>query len=144
MDTNKLLTTKDSLLALSPLILVVEDDADNQLLLKYTIAMFGWEYIFAMNAIDAITIAKEKSPDLILLDIVMPDFDGFQAANLLKNHNQTQNIPLIAVTGLIGKEEQKLIFSSGFDRYVSKPYALDDLRQAIVSILDNTNKFCRL
>ena len=135
---------RDLSLDLSPLILVVEDDADNQLLLKHTIAMFGWRYISSMNATDAVTIAQEKSPDLILLDIVMPDLNGFQAANLLKNHIQTRSIPLIAVTGLIRSEEQQLISASGFDDYLSKPYALDDLQRAIVSILSKRNRCCRL
>lgn len=146
MDTKYLLKKGNNVSKIShhtsridPLILIVEDDQDNQLLLKYAIAMFGWKYMFAVNALDVISIAKEKQPDLVLLDIVMPEIDGFQIANLLKSQFYTKNIPLIAVTGLTGKEEKNLIFAAGFDGYLGKPFALDDLRQAIISTLNSAN-----
>ena len=56
-----------------PVILVVEDDEDNQLLLEHTITMFGWKHLDANNAIAALNLAKSQQPDLILLDIVLPD-----------------------------------------------------------------------
>ncbi|MGD1919366.1 MAG: response regulator [Pleurocapsa sp.] len=133
MDTKQDFKTKDIVSIPNHLILVVEDDEDNQLLLQYAISMFGWEYIFAINALDAIKMARVKQPDIILLDIVMPNIDGFQTASLLKNNIYTQNIPLIAVTGLVGREEKNLIFATGFYGYLSKPFALDDLHNAIVS-----------
>lgn len=131
MDT-KVITTECFSGSKKPSILVVEDNEDNQLLLEYTIAMFGWNHYVAVDAIDAICFAKEKQPDLILLDIIMPDISGLQIACLLKNHIQTKNIPLIAVTGLVKREQQNVIFSVGFDDYISKPYALDDLHQTII------------
>ena len=137
MDT-KVVKTKCFSNSKKPSILVVEDNEDNQLLLEYTIAMFGWKYHLAVDAIDAIFFAKEKQPDLILLDIVMPDISGLQIACLLKNHIETKNIPLIAVTGLVKKEQRNIIFSVGFDDYISKPYALDDLHQTISFNLDKS------
>lgn len=118
-----------------PLILVVEDDEDNQLLLKHALTMFGWQYIFATNAIAAITLAKERQPDLILLDIVLPYVSGLQIALILKSHRQTSNIPLIAVTGLTREREQNRIFAAGFNDYLTKPLNLHHLRQAISSNL---------
>ena len=141
MET-KVVKTKCFLDSKRPSILVVEDNEDNQLLLEYTIAMFGWRYYLAVDAIDAIYFAKEQQPDLILLDIVMPYISGLQIACLLKNHIQTKNIPLIAVTGLVKKEQQSMIFSVGFDDYISKPYALDDLYQTIAFNLERKKDFC--
>ena len=132
---NNISKTNPYILKINPLILIVEDDPDNQLLLKYAIAMFGWKYTLALDALDVISVATEKQPDLILLYIVMPETDGFQIASLLRSQFHTENIPLIAVTGLTGKEEQNLIFAAGFDGYLGKPFALEDLRQAIVSTL---------
>ena len=144
MDTKEVFETESFLHNFNPLILVVEDDEDNQLLLKYAIAMFGWKYVLAVDAIGAITTAQERHPDLILLDIVMPDIDGLQVANLLKSHIQTKRIPLIAVTGLVGKEKEELILSSGFDGYLSKPYNLDDLQKVIFSTVCNQNRALHL
>ena len=136
MDTKHTIETKDFFNRKKFSILVVEDDEDNQLLLKHAIAMFGWQYFLAIDAVSAIAFAKEKQPDLILLDIVMPNVSGLQIACLLKKHLKTKNIPLIAVTGLVEKEQQKIIYEVGFDDYVSKPYALDDLQKAIALILN--------
>lgn len=115
-----------------PVILVVEDDEDNQLLLEHTITMFGWKHLDANNAIAALNLAKSQQPDLILLDIVLPDISGLQIALMLKSHRQTSNIPLVAVTGLANEQEQEQIFAVGFNDYICKPYILEDLRRAIV------------
>ncbi len=120
-----------------PLILSVEDDLDNQLLIKYITAMYGWRSIFAANALEAISMAKKHQPDLILLDIVLPDISGLQIAMMLKTHHETRSIPLIAVTGLSRKQEKDLIFAAGFDDYVCKPYAFSELQTAIASHLRN-------
>ena len=120
-----------------PLILAVEDDSDNRLLLKYIIDIYGWTSIFAANALEAISMAKKHQPDLILLDIVLPDVSGLQIAIMLRGHHETCNIPLIAVTGLSRQQEKDLIFAVGFDDYVCKPYALEELQTAIAFHLEN-------
>ena len=140
MDKRQVVKKRDFLLNQEISILVVEDDEDNQLLLKYAIAMFGWKYLLAKDAVTTISVAKEKQPDLILLDIVMPDISGFQIANMLKSSEETKDIPLIAVTGLIGEEEQNLMYAIGFDDYINKPYSLDDLQEAIAQILNKEKK----
>ena len=118
-----------------PSILVVDDDEDNQLLLQYTIAMFGWTSIVAVDALSTIQLAKNHQPDLILLDIVLPDISGLQIAAMLKQHKSTCRIPIVAVTGLAEEEEQDLILNSGFDDYVLKPYQLETVYQVVVSNL---------
>ena len=125
-----------------PAILVVEDDEDNQLLLKHTLTMFGCKYLFATNAIAALNLAKSQQPDLILLDIVLPYISGLQIALMLK-YRTTKNIPLVAVTGLATKQEQKRIFAVGFNDYLCKPYILEDLRQAIAVNLRET-PYCEI
>ncbi|MBE9043227.1 response regulator [Pleurocapsales cyanobacterium LEGE 10410] len=123
-------------------ILAVEDDEDNQLLLEHAITMFGWKYIFATDAVTAISLAKEQQPDLILLDIVLPQISGLQIAMMLKSNKRTRDIPLIAVTGLAKKPEQ-LLFAAGFDDYIYKPYNLIDLQQAIASNLNHAD-YCEI
>lgn len=137
MDCEQTIDTLPSKVKPVPLILAVEDDLDNQLLLKYIIAIYGWTSIFAANALETISMAKKYQPDLILLDIVLPDINGLQIARMLKRHYETCKIPLIAVTGLSSKQEKNLIFAAGFDDYVCKPYALEELQAAIASHLEN-------
>ena len=114
-----------------PLILFVEDDPDNRFLLQCTISLFGWKYIAAENAFDAVSIAVNKHPYLILLDIVLPGINGLQIASILQSNNLTWNIPLIAITGLTRNIEQKLIFAVGFNDYLCKPFFLEDLQTVI-------------
>ena len=116
-------------------ILVIEDDRDNQLLLKYALNMFGYNYLMASDAKKGLFLARKYQPDLILLDIVLTKVSGLQVASRLKSDGNTQNIPLIAVTALTREQEQKLIFATGCDAYLSKPYLLDELRLAIESQL---------
>lgn len=126
-----------------PLILAVEDNEDNQLLLKHALAMFGWRCIIAADAIATLALAKERQPDLILLDIVLPEINGLQIALMLKSHQQTQKIPLIAVTGLTKKQDRETIFAAGFNDYIGKPFILEELQQAIASNLQ-VIPFCEI
>lgn len=126
-----------------PVILVVEDDEDNRLLMKHTLTMFGWKYLFANNAIAALSLVKKRQPDLILIDIVLPYISGLQIALMLKSDRQTRSIPLIAVTGLTREQEQKQIFAAGFNDYICKPYILDDLKRAIAINL-RENPYCKI
>lgn len=120
-------------------ILVIEDDRDNQLLLKYALNMFGYNYLMASDAKTGLSLARKYQPDLILLDIVLTKVSGLQVASRLKSDGNTQDIPLIAVTALTREEEQRLIFATGCDAYLGKPYLLDELRLAIESQLPINN-----
>ena len=131
MDTKNIVFSGNIEQTKVPLILAVEDNCDNQLLLEYALAMFGWRYLIADRALVAIALAKERQPDLILLDIVLPQISGLHIAQMLKNHYQTKNIPLIAVTGLTKDSDKELIFAAGFNDYVSKPFVLEELQRAI-------------
>lgn len=139
MDCQKSVEQTDLKIKEVPLILIVEDDEDNQLLLKYAITIFGWTSIIAGDAMTAIYLAKKKQPNLILLDIVLPYISGLHVATVLKRHNQTRHIPLIAVTGLAKEKEQNLIFAAGFNDYICKPYLLESLEQTISANLKITS-----
>ena len=121
-----------------PLILVVEDNEDNQLLLAHAMNMFGWKYILAVDGIEIMSLVKKQPPSLILLDIILPDISGLQIAIMLKGQPATRNIPLIAVTGLTAKQDLNSIFAAGFNDYVCKPFYLEDLHRAIAMQLNLT------
>jgi len=117
--------------AQKPLILVVEDDEDNLLLLNSTLNLFGWEFINATNGQTALALAKSYTPDLILLDILLPDLNGLQVIECLKQDRRTQLIPVIAVTALARAEDREQLLLAGFHDYISKPYMLDSIEASI-------------
>jgi CheY-like chemotaxis protein len=86
-------------------ILVVDDEKDVLLMLTKRLVANGYIVITADNGYDAITLAKSKSPDLIILDLLMPDMDGGEVAGKLRNDPKTQNIPVIFLTALLAKSE---------------------------------------
>lgn len=122
----------------APLILVVEDDEDNQLLLAHAMTMFGWKYKLAVDGIKIMSLVKKQPPSLILLDIILPNISGLQIAIKLKSQPATKNIPLIAVTGLTAKQDLNSIFAAGFNDYVCKPFYLEQLDKAIAMQLNLT------
>ena len=87
-------------------ILIVDDEKDILLMLEKRLIAEGYSVLTADNGKDAITIAKSKSPDLVILDVLMPDMDGGEVAKKLKDNFRTQNIPIIFLTALLTREEE--------------------------------------
>jgi len=111
-------------------LLVVDDEPDAVLILARTLLARGYRVITAESGLQAVNLAKAEKPDLILLDILMPDMDGTQVAAALQEDPTTKNIPVIFLTCLITKKTQELgLRYHDADRYVfmSKPYDLDNL-----------------
>lgn len=101
--------------------LVVDDNKDNLMLEKDLLEVAGFEVFEAENAADGIAIAKKEKPDIIILDIRLPDMRGSQAARILREDKETNGIPIIFVTAsvMVGeKEEISAITNSGF---IGKP-----------------------
>ena len=115
-------------------ILIVEDNPSInrvlQLLLNYR-----YETIAAVNGKHAVDMAVTHEPDLILMDMVMPEMNGFQAAHLIHENPKTSSIPIIAVTALSSFEEKEKCLQSGCSDYISKPFANDDLASHIEKLL---------
>lgn len=108
-------------------ILIVDDDSVN---LKILMKIFdGNEYsiIQASGGSEAVKLAKNTHPDLIILDIMMPDMDGGEVASTLKNAPSTKNIPIIFLSSLIRKEEEKYSSKKDGIYLMSKPYNKDEL-----------------
>ncbi len=119
----------------TPLILAVEDNEDNLLLMTYALDFFGCRYICQQDSSSVLLVAKEHQPDLILLDVLLPNQSGIDIVRLLKQDPLTYYIPAIAVTALAGKEQRDRIIMAGFDDYICKPYTIEDLEVMIHSYL---------
>lgn len=118
-------------------ILVVDDDQDNLLLINYQLLqLLDCTVVSAQDGQAAIALAQSYMPDLILLDIMLPQMDGFEVARLLKQNPQTQAIPIIAVTAMARSLDQDLAIAAGCDGYVCKPYEMETLSAAIARHLD--------
>lgn len=119
-----------------PLVLAVDDNEDNLVLLAFTLELFGYRYITASDGQTALAAAQNEQPDLILLDIMLPDLDGIEIIHRLKQNPQTQAIPIVAVTALARQEDRERLLRAGCDGYISKPYIVDEIQSVLQQFLD--------
>jgi CheY-like chemotaxis protein len=118
-----------------PLILAVEDNEDNLLIIDYIVDSLNFRFIGEPDGNKTLSIARECQPNLILLDIMLPEANGIDLFHSLKQDSETCHIPVIAVTALARVEERQRILSAGFDAYVSKPYMLEEIEEVICRYL---------
>lgn len=116
-------------------ILVVEDDEFNAKLLENLLQLEGYATLLASDGCAAIQMAKTLQPDLILLDIMMPEMDGFEAVALLKKDPVTMQIPVIMVTALEDRESKIRALEAGAEELLNKPIDRPDLRVRVRNLL---------
>jgi len=116
-------------------ILLVEDEADLIEVLKMRLESSGYEFISAMDGSQGIKKALEEKPDLILLDVIMPNMDGFEVCKRLKADSQTKNIPIILLTAAGLKDIEDKARACGADLSARKPYDSADLLVKIKALL---------
>jgi len=102
-------------------ILVVEDNMDNYELVRFVLERAGYDVFLAMNGRDGVAAARLQKPDLILMDLSMPEMDGWMAAEKLKADQITKNIPLYALSAHTLPSDRKRALDAGCDGYISKP-----------------------
>jgi CheY-like chemotaxis protein len=116
-------------------ILIVDDETENLGRLSALLRSSGWDVITAANGQDALESVKTSRPEAIVLDMIMPEMDGFQVARRLKSNPEFQNIPILAATGLCGRGNRERCLAAGCDDYVAKPFTLQQLQQRLASLL---------
>ena len=114
-------------------ILVVEDNADNMELMQYLLKAFGYEPLLATSGAEGIRLARERRPDLVLMDVQMPEMDGYQATEAIKS--ELDACPVIAVTAFAMVGDRRRIMARGFDGYISKPITPDTFVTEIEAFL---------
>jgi two-component system cell cycle response regulator DivK len=108
-------------------ILVIEDNEDNRRILRDLLTSAGYEVIEAVTGHEGVTAAETQDPELILMDIQLPDFDGYEATRRIKANATLSSIPIIAVTSYALSGDDVKAFEAGCDAYVTKPYSPREL-----------------
>jgi CheY-like chemotaxis protein len=112
---------KNPLLSVSPLILLADDDEGNRKTLDDYLSNKGYRMLLAYNGKEAVEIVKTHRPDLILMDIQMPEMDGLEATTLIRSDPAIAHIPIIALTALALPEQVERCLAVGINEYLVKP-----------------------
>ena len=103
-------------------ILIIEDNSDIRENFSEMLELKGYGVLVAVNGKIGLDLAKEKKPDIILCDILMPEMDGYNVFSGLKDNPDTMDIPFIFITGSTEKKEVEMGLGIGADGYISKPF----------------------
>jgi len=112
-------------------ILVVEDNEKNMKLFRDVLAATGYRTLEATTGSEAVDIASEQLPDLILMDIQLPVLDGVQALHRLRSSARTATIPILALTAQAMQGDRERFLAAGFDGYLSKPVNVRELIEIV-------------
>jgi two-component system cell cycle response regulator DivK len=117
-------------------ILIVEDNEKNLKLVRDVLQHKGYETIEAMTGLEGVRLAIERKPDIILMDIQLPDIDGITALGRIRADPASERIPVLAVSASVMPDEQQRIVASGFDAYITKPIN-------VKNFVETVDKFAR-
>jgi two-component system cell cycle response regulator DivK len=107
---------------MKPRVLLVEDNEQNSYLASYLLQAGGLEVLRATNGVQALALARDAKPDLILTDIQLPEMDGYELGRLLKAYPDLKHIPLVAATSFAMAGDRDKALAIGFDAYLEKPF----------------------
>ena len=116
-------------------IAVIDDDPSMVKVLRIMLVSSGYEVVEATSGTRGFMVAKMELPDLVLLDIMMPDVDGFEVCRRLKLDPDTKNIPVIFVSAKTGSEHVEMGLSMGAEGYITKPFELKDILEKIEEVI---------
>ena len=121
-------------------VLVVDDEVNITQILEFSIGAEGFEVISAQNGEEAIEKARREQPDLIILDIMMPKIDGYEACRILKANPLTKNIPVVLLTAKGRDIDKRLGMEVGATDYIVKPFSPNKLVERIHQLLSCQKK----
>jgi len=121
-------------------VLVIDDENDILLIIKSALHEEGYDVATANNGYDGLALAEDASPDLIILDIMMPEMDGFEVLQQLKENEKTAQIPVVILTGLSSKDKIREALNKGIDYYIVKPFEYQDLVSKVKIAIDDAER----
>ncbi len=118
-----------------PKIMIVDDDKQATTLLEKILAVEGYESITVNESANAVEMAKSTNPDLFLLDLMMPDPDGFKLCKILRADQYFSKTPIIIISALDDNGSRVMALGAGANAYITKPFHIDDLALRIKALL---------
>src|SRR5450432_2757707 len=116
-------------------ILVIEDEADIRQVLDYNLKSAGHEVVEAARGLDGLRLLREREPDLVLLDLMLPDMPGTEVCRAIKDNPATRTLPVVMLTAR-GEEIDRVVgFEIGADDYITKPFSVRELVLRIRAVL---------
>ena len=116
-------------------ILVADDDDGVREMIQYRLGRFGYEMLQAADGREALEVISREKPDLVLLDVMMPELDGFQVCSRMQENEETKQIPVVMLTAKAEAKDVTRAFNSGAVDYVVKPYDPIVLQQKVAQNL---------
>src|SRR5512146_1143232 len=116
-------------------ILIAEDERDIRDLISFTLRFAGYEVVAASNGEEAVQLALQEIPDLILMDVRMPRMTGYEACQRIKSEATVQHIPVVFLSAKGQEAEIRSGLDAGADEYLLKPFAPDQLTERVRSLL---------
>ncbi len=120
---------------MSKTILIVEDNALNMRLFNDLLVAHGYRTVQTHDGRAVIDLARAENPDLILMDIQLPEISGLDVARMLKQENDLKHIPILAITAFAMKGDEEKILASGCQGYIAKPIAVRSFLKSVAAYL---------
>jgi DNA-binding response OmpR family regulator len=119
----------------STLILVVDDDPDIRDIVSFRLERAGYEVAQATNGEEALRLARERTPSLCILDVMMPRVSGFEVVRELRKESSTQGVPVLMLTASVQDKDVARGFDTGADDYLKKPFNTGELLARVAALL---------
>jgi len=117
-------------------ILVVDDEVDLVETVRFHLEMEGFDVLVSYNGEDALNQARKVSPDLIILDLMLPKLDGYKVCRLLKFDERYKHIPILMLTAKTQEKDKTLGMETGANEYITKPFEMDYLMEKVKAYLN--------
>ena len=121
-------------------ILVIDDDVAINELIKVNLEMSGYKVFSATDGIKGFALCKQELPDLVILDVMMPEVDGYTVAKYIRENSDTKDTPILMLTALGMLDDKIKGFDIGVDDYLVKPFEIDELKVRVRALLKRTHK----
>lgn len=120
-----------------PLVLLIDDERAYAEVIRDALESYGIEVRLAHNAMEALEVYQDKVPDLILLDVMMPEIDGLTLLKWLREHSEKDKVPIHIVSAKAQDKDRDAALKAGADGFMAKPFTMEELKELIARTLSN-------
>ena len=117
-------------------VLIVEDNEKNMKLARDVLQAKGYQTVEALTGEEGVKLAKERKPDLVLMDIQLPGINGIEAFRRIRGDAATRSIPVVALTASVTPTDRSAISAAGFDAFISKPISLKEFLDTVKRLVE--------